>query len=113
MTAPSSSMPEELHNDFTSFPYDEPPLSPGEEEFANRLYQHQRRCNHTSSSRIPKRTTRPPPRPRARQAEAPPPPSQENTQNSAHDAAYESYHESDDAEQGRLAVATGNITFNV
>ena len=51
------------------------------------------------------------PRPRARQADVPPPPSQETPQNSAHDA-YESYHESDEVEQGRLAVATGNITFN-
>ena len=50
-------------------------------------------------------------RPRARQADMPPSQSQETPQNSAQDA-YESYHESDEAEQGRLAVATGNITFN-
>ena len=95
---------------FDDPPHDEP-LSPGEEEFANRLQRefHQRRRNYR---RDPKRTTRPPPRPRARLTEAPPPPSQETPQNSAQEA-YESYHESDDAEQGRLAVATGNITFNV
>lgn len=88
---------------------DEPPL-PDEQEFAARLHAQQqsrmRRQHKGPSNRRPNTS-----RPRARQSDKPPPQSQETPQNSAQDA-YESYHESDEDEQGRLAVATGNITFN-
>ena len=115
MTTPSSSTMwtddmQSTYEEFANPPGDdEPPLSPGEEEMAARLYreQHSRMRNHL------RRNPKPKPRPRARKADTPSLPSQENPQNSAaHDAAYESPHESDDAEQGRLTIATGNITFN-
>ena len=80
--------------------------APEDDEAAKRMQQQRSRQQYRRPS-----LSRSRPRPRARQTDAPPPPSQETPQNSAHDA-YESYHESDEVEQGRLAVATGNITFN-
>ena len=80
--------------------------APEDDEAAKRLQPQRSRQQYRRPA-----LSRSRPRPRARQADVPPPPSQETQQNSAHDA-YESYHESDEVEQGRLAVATGNITFN-